>query len=89
MVSGKHKSGRLRKVFRRTPGSRVVVHYKERKPHNAHCAQCGAALHGVAREKPSKMHNLPKSKKRPTRAYGGNLCSECAKKRITEEARTW
>jgi large subunit ribosomal protein L34e len=88
MVSGKYKSGRLRKIFRKSPGSRVKIHYKERKPNNAHCTKCGAPLHGVPRAKPSKMHNLAKSSKTPSRPFGGNLCSSCSKRRIKDEART-
>ena len=87
MVSGKHKSKSLRKVFRRTPGNKVVVHYKKRKPNKARCAICGAVLKGVPRELPYKMRNLPKSKKRPSRPYGGYLCSKCARQKIIEEAR--
>jgi len=87
MVSGKYKSRSLRKVFRRTPGSKVVVHYRKKKPKNARCANCGSILKGVPRENPSKMKNIAKSKKRPSRGYGGNLCSKCAKQKIIEDAR--
>ncbi len=87
MPSGKHKSRTLRKVFRRTPGSKVVIQYKKRKPKKAVCAICGAILKGVARHIPSKLKNLSKSKKRPLRPFGGNLCSKCTKQKIIEESR--
>jgi large subunit ribosomal protein L34e len=85
MVAGRHKSRSLRRVFKRTPGGKTVVRFEKRKPKIAHCAACGAKLKGVPRERPYKMHNMPKTKKRPQRPYGGVLCSSCARKKIIEE----
>ncbi len=81
------KSGRLRKVFVRTPGSRVSVQYRQRKPSKAVCGSCKIQLSGVAREVPSKMRNMPKSAKRPERPYGGMLCSACTRKLLKQQAR--
>lgn len=86
MVSGRYKSGSLRKVFRKTPGKKTVVHYRTRKPKQAKC-KCGALLAAVPRERPHKMKTLPKTKKRPERPYGGVLCPSCMKKKIIMEAR--
>lgn len=85
----RRKSKSLRKVFRRTPGGRTVEHYEPRKPKKAHCAGigCDAVLKGVPRERPHKMQNMPKTKKRPSRPYGGVLCSRCMRLKITQEAR--
>lgn len=83
----RRKSKSLRKVFRRTPGGRTVEHYKPRKPKKAHCASCGAVLKGVLRERPYKMQNTPKTKKRPSRPYGGVLCSKCLRQRIKQGVR--
>jgi len=77
----------LRQIFVKTPGGKTVVHYKKRKPGKAHCAECGALLSGIPRELPTKMKNMPKTEKRPQRAYGGYLCSKCARKKIIEEFR--
>ncbi len=82
-----YKSKSLRKVYRKTPGSRVTVHYKKRKPKKAKCANCGALLSGVLRERPYKMMNIPKTKKRPERPYGGYYCSKCMRKILIEKAR--
>ena len=49
--------------------------------------RCEAVLAGVARALPGKMQNMPKTKKRPTRAYGGVLCTKCTRKKITQKAR--
>mgnify|MGYP000483424248 CR=1 FL=1 len=70
----------------RTPGGRLKIRYRKRKPNPARCAKCGKILHGVPRELPSKMRNLPKTKKRPERPYGGYLCSKCMRELMKEKA---
>ncbi len=87
MPRGMYRSHRLRKVFVRTPGSRVTVHYRQRKPSRAVCAQCQKPLAGVPRELPSIMANLPKTAKRPERPYGGTLCSPCSRALLQQRAR--
>ena len=81
------KSGRLRKIFVKTPGGKVNVQYKQRKPSKAICGNCKTELAGVPRELPSKMANLPKTAKRPERPYGGVLCSACTRKILQQKAR--
>ncbi len=76
MVSGKHKSNRLRKVFVRTPGSRTVVHRRKRKPSKAKCAIFGNTLAGVPHGRDSAVRKLSKSKRRPERPFGGVLSSK-------------
>ena len=34
------------------------------------------------------MAKLPKTKKRPERPFGGNLCSDCMRKIMKEKARS-
>ncbi len=87
MVSGKHKSRSMRKVFVRTPGSKATVQYRKRNPSKAQCASCGKPLAGVPRARPYKMQNLPKTAKRPQRPFGGVLCSACSRKEIIKRAR--
>ncbi len=86
---GRYKS---RKAYRlvsvKVPGGRTVIQYKKKKPNTAKCAECGAKLSGTLRERPYKMKKMPKTKKRPTRTYGGYLCSKCARKKIIEEVRS-
>jgi len=69
------RSKKRRKV--KTPGKRLVTHYKKKKAGIARCAVCKNPLHGVPRLNPDEMGKLPKTKKRPERPYGGNLCSKC------------
>jgi large subunit ribosomal protein L34e len=87
MVSGKHKSRSMRRVFRRVPKKGSKLKFKKRKPSKAKCAGCGKTLSGVPRERPYKMKNMPKTAKRPQRPYGGVLCSACSRKEIVKRAR--
>ena len=87
MPEGRLKSRTFRRVNKRTPGGKRVVHYEKRKPKKAHCAHCGAVLSGIARERPYKMRTMPKTKKRPERPYGGVLCSKCTRFKIKSEIR--
>jgi large subunit ribosomal protein L34e len=87
MVAPRYRSRTLRRVFVTTPGGENKIQYKKRKPSKAECAGCGAVLKGVPRERPYKMQNMAKSKKRPERPYGGVLCSACTRKKILAEAR--
>ncbi len=81
------RSRSLRRLQVRTPGGRTVMHYEERKPGKAKCSKCGDLLKGVPRERPLRMHKMPKTEKRPERPYGGNLCSKCTRVLIVEKAR--
>ncbi len=87
MPQPRRRSRSLRKIFVKTPGGRTTVHYKRRKPKAAHCGRCGAILKGIPHERPYKMENMGKSKKRPERPYGGVLCSKCMRALFVEKAR--
>ena len=88
MVRRALRSTSLRKVKVKTPGGNTVTHFKRKKPKKAHCAGCGDVLKGVPRERPVKMHNMAKTKKRPQRAYGGVLCSRCSRALFKEKAKS-
>lgn len=75
-----------RKVFKRATKG-VKVHLPKRKPGKAKCAGCGKVLAGVPRERPHRMQGTAKTKKRPQRLYGGQLCSRCSRKKIIESIR--
>ncbi len=85
MPAGKHKSRSLRRVFVKTPGSGTKVQYRKRKPSKKVCQDCGKALQGIPNLIQSKFKNLPLTKKRPQRPYGGNLCSSCMRKKIKSQ----
>ena len=78
------RSRSLRRIYvRTTKGSKLV--YAKRKPSKAHCANCGAELHGVASLSPYKMGKLSKTEKRPDRPFAGQLCSKCMRLRIKSQ----
>ena len=84
MVQRRLRSRSKRKVYVKTPGSKTVVHYRERKPDKQKCGKCGSPLHGIPRLLQSKLKNIAKTKKRPERPFGGVLCSKCMRKKIIE-----
>lgn len=87
MPAGKHKSRSLRRVFKKTPGGKTVLHYIKRNVSKAHCGSCGRVLAGVARGRPAIVRNIPKTQKRPERPFGGVLCTTCSRRVAIEEAR--
>ncbi|MFP4111648.1 MAG: 50S ribosomal protein L34e [Candidatus Woesearchaeota archaeon] len=87
MVQGRLKSRTFRRVKKVTPGARNVTHYEKRKPGKATCPVTGQELHGVPRDKPSKIKNMAKSEKRPERPYGGVLSSKAMREVMKERAR--
>jgi len=87
MAESKTKSRTFRRIKKKTPSNRIVTHYAKRKPAKAKCGACGAFLKGTARETPKKLAKLSKTQRRPERAYGGVLCSVCARKAVKAYAR--
>jgi len=87
MVAPRLRSRSLRKIFRKVPGGSTNLHFKKRKPKSARCGSCLAVLKGIPRELPFRMKNIPKTKKRPERPYGGVLCSKCMRQEITNKLR--
>jgi len=88
MVEGKRRSRSFRRVKVRIPSGKSVIHYVKRKPSKATCAECGAVLKGVARVRFNRLKKMPLTAKRPSRPFGGKLCSRCMRleiiKRIKE-----
>ena len=82
------RSRSLRRVYVKAPGGKTRLHYRKRKPGKAECGSCGAFLKGTLRERPNKMSSLAKTKKRPERPYGGNLCSRCMRILMVKRARS-
>ncbi len=84
MVAGKFKSGRFRKVFVRTPGNKTVVQYRKKNPKIARCPQTGQPLLGIPRLLPSKVGSVAKTKRCPSRPYGGNVSSKAMRTMIKQ-----
>ncbi|MDI6806759.1 MAG: 50S ribosomal protein L34e [Candidatus Aenigmarchaeota archaeon] len=74
-------------VKRRTPTGRIVLVRGRKRPRIAICARCKKPLHGVPIKIPSEIRRLSKSKRRPSRPFGGYLCSSCAREYFREKAR--
>ena len=87
MVAPRLRSRSLRKVFRKVPGGRTVLHHKKQKPKAAKCGNCGDVLKGIPREFPFRMRKMAKTQKRPERPYGGVLCSKCMRQEIINQIR--
>ena len=87
MVAPRFRSRSKRRVYVKMPGGKTKIHYRARKPKVAHCSITGQALHGIPRATPAQLSNMPKSKKRPERPFGGVLSSRAMRRVIIEEAR--
>jgi large subunit ribosomal protein L34e len=87
MPEGRYRSRSYKRTFKKTPGGETVLHYKRKKPSKHICAECGKQLHSVPRGRPYQIRKLSKSKRRPNRPFGGNLCSECVRRVFKAEAR--
>lgn len=77
----------IKKIKIKTPGGRIVIREKKRRPKAALCARCKKPLSGVVRDIPSKIKKLSKTERRPSRIYGGYLCLDCTKELLRERAR--
>jgi large subunit ribosomal protein L34e len=69
------------------PGNRTSPIYKMRKVGFPRCANCGGILHGMPRMHPSGVRKIAKSKRSPSRAFGGFYCASCAREILREKAR--
>jgi large subunit ribosomal protein L34e len=87
MVSPRLRSRSFKRIKRRTPGGRSVVYYERIKRSAARCGRCGALLNGVPRDI-RDLRVLPKSSKRPNRAFGGMLCHKCVEEIYKEIIRS-
>lgn len=82
MPRKRYRTHSLRRVYVRTPGGEIVIHYEKRPWGTPRCALCKRPLFGVPRDS-RKLKDLPKTKKRPERPYGGYLCAECLRRELT------
>jgi large subunit ribosomal protein L34e len=87
MPSPRYRSRTYRRVRKPTPSGVSKIYYSRRKPKQSHCAGCGAELKGMPRARPVELKNMAKSKKRPERPFGGELCTKCMRKKMITRAR--
>ena len=77
MVRPGLRSRSMKRKKVKKPGGNYVMHYWRPKPSKAVCAVCKKPLRGVPTLRPAKFKNIPKTKRRPNRPYGGTLCHKC------------
>lgn len=82
MVAPKYRSRSKKRISRKTPGGRTVMHYKQKKPSKNHCGRCGRSLQGTPNASPSGIRKMRHSERAPTRAYAGVLCPGCTENLI-------
>ena len=87
MPQPRFRSRTFRRIDKKLPGGKTVVHYEKRAPGQHVCAVCKIELKGTPKLRTSKMQKLGISKKRPQRPYGGYLCSKCAREKIKADLR--
>lgn len=73
------------RIFIKTPGGRVVIHYRKRKTKSRICPLCKKEIHGIPRINSSNASKYPKSSKRVSRIYGGILCGKCLRLILKKE----
>lgn len=74
-------------IQRRTPGGRTAIHRKKKKTAKRKCAVCHGLLHGTPRGSPVEIRKLSKTERRPSRPFGGQLCSRCSRKIVALKAK--
>jgi large subunit ribosomal protein L34e len=87
MTEPRFRSRTHRRVTKKLPSGKTVIHHERRKPEIPKCAVCKKELKGIPAALDYVKRTMGISKKRPERAYGGYLCSSCSRKKIKEEAR--
>ncbi|MCS7112280.1 MAG: 50S ribosomal protein L34e [Ignisphaera sp.] len=87
MVKPSLRSRSYKRISKKTPGGRTVVHYERRKSTRMRCARCGHVLNGIPLKDVSRR-GLPKVMKRPERMFGGTLCPRCLRNVLKEVVRS-
>ncbi len=81
------RGARVAKRSVKTPGGKVSKHRRVGKVKAPKCAKCGRVLGGTAHGRVGKVRGLAKSRRHPTRPFGGNLCPTCSRARVKAAAR--
>jgi large subunit ribosomal protein L34e len=71
--------------MRKTPGGTTKRVYLKKKVGKPSCGSCGKHLKGMAHGRKAQLRNMPRSQRKVNRPYGGNLCSPCTRKQITQQ----
>jgi large subunit ribosomal protein L34e len=89
MPTPRQRSRTKKRTQTRLPsGSGLTTRFKKKKQKALHCINCGRIISGVAQKETSKLKQLPLSKKRPQRMFGGQLCNACLRESLKQAARS-
>ena len=82
MAGTNFNSNSKRRVFRKTPGTRLQIHLEKSNPKGHFCGISGAILNGIPKKTANEFNKLSKSKKRPNRKYGGTYSHKVVKSKL-------
>ena len=74
------KSNKQRIV--KTPGGKLIYQAVKKASKGPACGDCGKALIGLPRLRPTEYRRSKNREKRVSRAYGGSRCAKCVRTRI-------
>jgi len=77
-----------KRVYKTLPGGRKTIHYKQEGNSLPHCHLCGKPLAGMPHSSTTEVRKLNRSKRRIWRIYGGQICPNCLKNALKQNART-
>ena len=77
----------IRRVQRKTPGGRTVVHYEKKNISKAVCAICKGYLQGLNIGTSAEMKKLSRTDRTVQRPFGAYLCSPCSREILSWRAR--
>jgi large subunit ribosomal protein L34e len=82
MAGTSFKSKSKQKIYKKTPGTNLNIHFRKSNPKSHHCGISGAILNGIPKKTAIRFNKLSKSKKRPNRKYGGTYSHQVVKSRL-------
>ncbi|XP_043204350.1 60S ribosomal protein L34-like [Amphibalanus amphitrite] len=74
------RSNRVKVV--KTPGGRLVYHYRKKPRRVPRCADTGKKLTGIRSARPQEKKRMKRKHKTVNRTYGGVLCHSAVRERI-------
>ncbi|MDD1776954.1 MAG: 50S ribosomal protein L34e [Candidatus Helarchaeota archaeon] len=87
MPAPRHRSRSKNQKKIVTPGKIVKTHYKKPTNQFCKCARCGTPIKSIPRLRGPSIHKFGKSKRRPSRIYGGYYCPNCLSLRLRDAVR--
>ncbi len=86
MVRPTLRSGKRK--YRKTVSGKITIYRPRKVAGHPKCAECKKPLTGVAKGVRSQVRKMKKSERKPSRVFGGNLCSPCTRRRIIVATRS-